>query len=115
MDGPLVIFECVCILINDIHRKPIVSDYLYLVLLKIIVKSFWPMLHTIVLELSFEAQSCYYEAAKYFWNRGSTLLSCLTILGSNLRKRRKNLSEIFVFSVTDIKGRNIYYEKVSTI
>ena len=35
-----------------------------------------------------EAQSCY-EVVKYFWNRGSRLLSCLSVLGSNVWKTSK--------------------------
>ena len=39
-----------------------------------------------------EAQSCY-EVAKYFWNPGSRLLSCL-ILGSNVWKNKQKLAKL---------------------
>ena len=57
----------------------------------------------------------HYEVAKYFWNRGSRLLSCLTILGSNVWKTRENkqnfekLTKLAMnFYLEDQKLRRIY-------
>jgi hypothetical protein len=50
-----------------------------------------------------EAQSCY-EVAKYFWNRGSRLLSCLTFLGSNVWRTSKNSRKLLRISIWKLKS-----------
>ena len=55
-------------------------------LIKIIHISFNKQLHfRVEPRVSIKIPEIRLKVAKYFWNRGSTLLSCLTILGSNVK------------------------------